>query len=265
MALSRRRYLFASAAMLLTLGVNGCSYAASETTKAINKDGKTIVYVVGTIHSDHLDSTDYSLAILERAIRKANPDQIIAEIPPDRLAEAWRGFRKNGVVSEPRVRIFPEYRDVIFPLSKSMKFEIVPAAGWTQQLSDYRDKALNRISKDPARAAQWRAHQTAQAAYSRAVGARDDDPLYIHTAQYDALVKAAQNPYETYFEEDLGQGGWKTINAAHIRLINKALDRISGQEKTVWITFGSWHKYMILKDLMTRKDVILADSRSLFQ
>ena len=251
--------------MLLSAGISGCSYAASETDKPLQSDGKTIVYVVGTIHSTHLSSAKYSLARLERAIRKANPDQIVAEIPPDRLAEAWRGFRENGVVSEPRVRIFPEYKDTIFPLTKSMKFEIVPAAGWTKQLSDYRDKALDRISKDPARAAQWAEYQKAQADYARAVAGRGDDPLFIHTPQYDALVKKAQAPYEDYFEDDLGPGGWKKINAAHIRLINKALDRISGQGKTVLITFGSWHKYMILKDLMLRNDVVLADSRSLFQ
>lgn len=265
MSLTRRHYLLASAVMLLAAGAGGCSTAASETDKAARKDGKTIIYVVGTIHTTHVNSRSYSLARLESAIRKADPDQILAEIPPDRLAEAWRGFRENGVVSEPRVRIFPEYRDLIFPLSKSMKFEIVATAGWTRQLSDFRDRALDRISKDPARAAQWRAHQQAQAEYARAAAGRGDDPLFIHTARYDELVKAAQYPYETYFEADLGQGGWKTINAAHIRLINQALDQVSGQGKTVMITFGSWHKYMILNDLMVRNDVILADSRSLFQ
>lgn len=265
MLLNRRRYLQASAGLLFLFGASGCSSAASDLNGDVNVGTKTVVYVVGTIHSDHTSSQTYSLDILERAIRRAKPDQIFAEIPPDRMVEAWRGFRENGVVDEPRVRIFPEYRDLIFPLSKKLTFEIVPVAGWTQQLSDYREHALNRLSKDLERAAQWRAHERAQAAYNKAISGHGDDPLFIHTDQYDALVKKAQQPYETYFETDLGQGGWKAINAAHARLINDGLDRISGQKKTVLMTFGSWHKYMILNALKLRSDVILRDSRSLFQ
>ena len=220
---------------------------------------------MGMIHSGHVDSKKYSLKILEQAIRNAQPDQILAEIPPDRIAEAWRGFRRDGVVSEPRVRIFPEYRDVIFPLTRKLSFEIIPTAGWTQRLADDRRKALDSISKDSARAPQWNAYQRAQRSFGKAVGNRSDDPLFIHSQDYDILVEKAQKPYEQYFEDDLGAGGWKSINAAHIRLINSALDRVSGQGKTIAITFGAWHKYKILNNLKKRDDILLLDSRSLFQ
>jgi hypothetical protein len=260
-----RKYFQISLILLLSFYINGCSSAVPEISRDNNEATKTVVYVIGTIHSSHLESQRYSLAILERAIRKANPDQIFAEIPPDRLVEAWRGFRDDGVVSEPRVRIFPEYRDVIFPLSSKMKFEIVATAGWTKELSDYRDKALCRIAKDQSRAKQWEEHQMAQSAFSKAEAGRGDDPLFIHTNGYDNLVKKAQHPYETYFERDLGKGGWKAINAAHNRLINDGLDKISGHGKVVVVTFGAWHKYMILNNLKLRDDVILRDSSILFQ
>jgi len=263
MIFDRRQYLRLGVGAVFCALIAGCT-APSEGS-ANQESGKTTVYVIGTIHSNHVGSEKYSLKILETAIRKAGPDQILAEIPPDRLAEAWRGFRQDGVVSEPRVRIFPEYRDVIFPLTRKLPFEIIPTAGWTQKLADDRRKALGVISSDSARSAEWKAHQQAQRSFGKAVGSRADDPLFIHSQAYDNLVEKAQKPYEQYFENDLGAGGWKSINAAHIRLINKALDRISGQEKTVVITFGAWHKYMILKDLEKRKDVLLLESRSLFQ
>ena len=263
MIFDRRQSLKIGASAFFLALIAGCT--APSGGKSNQESGKTTVYVIGTIHSNHVGSEKYSLKILERAIRKAKPDQILAEIPPDRLANAWRGFRQDGVVSEPRVRIFPEYRDVIFPLTQKMSFEIIPTAGWTQILADDRRRALDAISSDSARSAEWKAHQQAQSSFGKAVGSRADDPLFIHSQAYDNLVEKAQKPYEQYFEDDLGAGGWKSINAAHIRLINKALDRVSGQGKTIVITFGAWHKYMILKGLNARNDIRLLDSRSLFQ
>ncbi len=260
------RFMFSAIlTVAFSFGIAGCSTAAPGPKPTVNRDGKTIVYVLGTIHSQHLTSKKYSVDILKAAIRKADPDQILTEIPPDRFAKAQRDFDQSGTVSEPRVRIFPEYRDVIFPLSRVMKFEIVPTAAWTQQISDDRDTALRRISSDPSRKAQWNAHRKAQSDFAKAVGNRGDDPSFIHTPEYDVLVRESQTPYETYFDGDLGAGGWKNINAAHLGLVNGALNRISGQGKVIVVTFGAAHKYMIINSLMNRSDVILQDSRGLFQ
>jgi len=248
--------------------MGGSLMAAAGAGGAIARAAKpplTKLYVLGTIHSTHRTSARYSLAALERAIRRAQTDQLLAEIPPDRIAEAYRSFRETGQVTEPRTTVFPEYVDVAFPLTRELPFEIVPTAGWTREIADNRRAALRRIQNDQNRADQWAEHRAAYAQYGRDLMGRGDDPLFIHTAEYDALVEKAQSPYQNYFDADLEAGGWTQINAAHTGLINKALDDISGLGLTAMVTFGSWHEYMILKAIAGRHDIELRDARELFR
>jgi hypothetical protein len=68
-----------------------------------------------------------------------------------------------------------------------------------------------------------------------------DDPLLIHTDAYDEAVRRGMRPYADLFGEELGEGGWEQINAAHWALLDAALEERPGQR--VLIVFGSWHKY----------------------
>jgi hypothetical protein len=227
-------------------------------------DKKNRVIVLGTIHGDHKTSKRYSLAVLRRVLIAVKPDQIITEIPPERVALAFAGFRKTGRVTESRVSDFPEYVDVVFPLTTSQKFTVVGAAGWTQALADERSAALKRIAADPARRTQWNIYQQANARSEKEIGDRADDPLFIHTTEYDALVERAQTPYQQFFDADLGPGAWTPINQAHYRLIANELDRVKGRGLTIVITFSSWHKYWILRELAKRDDIDIVDPKPYF-
>lgn len=258
MTYSRRSVLAGALALPLAAPLAACMGEE-------RRSGPTQVYVLGTIHSGHLRSKAYSLDVLAEAFRRARPDVLLAEIPPDRIAEAYRSFRYDGKVTEPRTAVFPEYVDVAFPLTKELGFEIVGTAGWTQAIANDRQAALARIERDPARKRQWAEHLAAYSEYERATEGRADDPLFIHTAEYDRLVERAQTPYQRHFDADLGAGGWTSINAAHNTLIDAELDRISGQGLTAMITFGAWHKYMILRSLSRRRDIELLDPLALFE
>lgn len=249
------------AASAAALPLSGC--AGDNSVSGLN-DGKTRVTVLGTIHSTHRNSSRYSLDILREAIRRAEPDVFLTEIPPDRIEEAKRSFAEIGEVTEPRTRVFPEYTDVVFPLSQEMDFEILGTAGWTRAIADNRRVALQAIENDPARADEWAEHLAARRNYSRELDGRGDDPLFIHTGEYDEIVERAQAPYQRYFDADLGPGGWTQINRAHTDLINAGLDAASGKGLKTLITFGSWHKYMILRSLAGRDDIELQDARGLF-
>ena len=258
--LSRRTVLSSGA-----LGLAGAGLSLSGCKAASALSGLTKVTVLGTTHSNHLKSDRYSLDVLREAVRRAKPDVILAEIPPDRIAEAKRSFAETGTVTEPRTKVFPEYTDVIFPLSKEMPFEIIGTAGWTREIADNRQAALKKIEDDPARGDQWAEHLAARRQYSRDIAGRGDDPLFIHSATFDQIVEKAQAPYQQYFDADLGAGGWTQINAAHTGLIGAALDTVKGQGLSALITFGSWHKYMIKNALLPRDDVELLDPKRLFQ
>ena len=85
---------------------------------------KNKVIMLGMIHSGHVDSERYGLPVLDKVLRAIDPDYVITEIPPDRLAKAAAGFAATGAVTEPRVLRFPEYNDVLFPLTKEMDFKM---------------------------------------------------------------------------------------------------------------------------------------------
>ena len=260
MTLNRRSFVLAGlAAAVVSPALLGCSAVAEP------EPPKTKLYVMGVIHSNHLRSQRYSLEVLEAAIRKAAPDIIISEIPPDRIDKAISSFRAAGRVDEPRTQVFPEYTDVVFPLSRELGFDIVGAAGWTRKIADDRSAALMRIQDDPARAEEWAEHRAALREFLRKLNGRGDDPRFIHTPEFDRLVKASRQPYARYFDKDLGAGGWTEINQAHTSLINRQLDKISGQGLTALITFGNAHKYKILESVEARSDIELIDTRALFE
>lgn len=226
---------------------------------------KNTVIVLGMIHSGHIRSERYSLNVVENVIRKINPDYILTEIPPDRLAEAMKGFTENGVVSESRVKVFPEYKDVLFPLSTEMDFKIIPTAAWTRGMADYRRAALGRIRESETRKADWEAYLAANKASDKSIGERKDDPYFIHSEEYDAITKKSLSVYAQRFADDVGRGDWERINAAHYKLIESALENHAGEGATMLITFGAGHKYWFLEQLRRRDDIILVNPTKYFE
>lgn len=217
------------------------------------------VVLLGMIHGTHRTSERYSLEFLEAAIRAVAPDIVLTEIPPNRIEAARQGFAATGRVTESRVSVFPEYTDVLFPLSREIGFEILPAAAWTEQMNDYRSAMLARIRNDPDYRREWARHQTARRRFARALGDRADDPFFIHSARYDEITREGFAYYDKYFNDMLGPGGWTNINAAHYALIDEALDRNAYEGKRVLVTFGASHKYWFLERLRERDDIRLLD------
>ena len=223
---------------------------------------KTEVVVLGMIHSGHRTSTHYDLDVVRDLVRAIDPDSICVEIPPNRFDRAAAEFRETGTITETRVRVFPEYVDVIFPLTRELDFRIVPTAGWTAQMNDYRRAALGRISRDPARASEWAEYQASMETMDRAIQAIDgeDDPRSIHRDEYDSIIRRGLGgPYDTYFNDDLADGGWDNINAKHYALIAAHLDRVRGRGQRVLITYGAAHKGWFLRMLRKRDDVMLLE------
>lgn len=223
---------------------------------------KTQVVVLGMIHSSHRTSKRYSLDVVKDLVRQIEPDYICAEIPPNRLDKAMEQFKHDGVITESRVKVFPEYIDVIFPLLNEMNFQIIATAGWTSEMNNFRRRRMGELSVDPARTTQWQEYQTSMKVMDDAIAAIDgeDNPRAIHTNEYDALIdQGLRGPYNKYFNDDLADGGWDNINAKHYALIARQLDSIRGQGKRVLITYGAAHKGWFLRELRQRNDVELLE------
>ncbi|MEO1511779.1 MAG: hypothetical protein AAFU70_06890, partial [Planctomycetota bacterium] len=227
------------------------------------------VIVLGMIHRGHRTAEIYSTDRLERVLRAIEPGYVLTEIPPDAIDGAWSQWREAGAITEGRVRVFPEYTDVLWPLTESMGFEIIPTAGWTAEMARDRSAKL-REWRESRRAESEEVGETRAAVRAEMRSAGDpNDPMFIHTDAYDEFVRRAQEPYNRHFNDDLGPGGWDNINAAHWSRIEDALDELSGEGATVVITYGSWHKYWFMDRLRervrVRGDVELVDPRPYFR
>ena len=112
---------------------------------------KNELILLGMIHSGHYEHKSYSLRVLREIIEKVNPDLILAEILPGRFIKAMEDWKENKFILDSRVNQFPEYSEVIIPLSESMKFEIIPTSAWTEGMSILREKKLDEIHQNSAR------------------------------------------------------------------------------------------------------------------
>lgn len=218
------------------------------------------VVMVGVIHSGHETSTTFSLDVVRDLVRVIDPDYWLTEIPPNRWDQAWREYQNNGAVREPRTIRFPEYMGVLFPLSEELDFEVIPTAGWTEPMSDFRAAYLDANSNDPDLVDEWAEYQAAVVASAEALAeGAADDPRWIHTDEYDAAYDIRMQTYARLFDPDLGPGGWDAINASHYANIARALDEHRGEGARFLITYGAGHKGPFLEELRKRDDIVLLD------
>lgn len=220
-------------------------------------DERNEVIVLGMIHGEHRTSERYGLDVVEELVRAIDPDYWLVEIPPNRLERAITQFESAGEITEPRVVRFPEYVDVLFPLTRELDFEIVATAGWNRYMSDFRAQRLREIQDDPAWAVAWEQYEQASAQADSAVraGGAPDDPRWIHTDAYDAALEIRYSVYNRLFNDELGPGGWDHINAAHYANISETLDRHCGEGRRFLITYGAGHKGWFLRALRERDDI----------
>ena len=241
----------------------GSSAADSPAPSDPPSDGEAAlneVVVLGVIHSGHETSEMFSLEVVRDLVREIDPDYWLTEIPPNRWDRAWAEFEATGTVEEPRVRRFPEYMEGLFPLSRELDFEVIPTAGWTEPMSDFRAAYLDAYSRDPDRADGWAEYRAAAEASAEALAAgAADDPRWIHTDAYDEAYDIRMQTYARLFDADLGPGGWDAINASHWAYIEAGLDRHRGEGVRFLLTYGAGHKGPFLRELRQRDDIVLLD------
>ncbi len=218
------------------------------------------VVVLGMIHGGHVTSEAFSLEVVRDLVREIAPDYWLTEIPPNRWDRAWAEYQASGSVEEPRTRVFPEYMDALFPLTRELDFEVIPTAGWTEPMSDFRAAYLDAYSRDPERAGAWAEYQAAATASAEALAAgTGDDPRWIHTDAYDDAYDIRMQVYARLFDADLGPGGWDAINASHWAYIERSLDRHQGEGARFLLTYGAGHKGPFLRELRRRDDIVLLE------
>lgn len=222
---------------------------------------KNEVIVMGMIHSGHRTNPNYNIETIKALVREIKPDYILTEIPPDRYPQARKEFDELDTIIESRVRVFPEYVDAIFPLTREMDFEIIPTAGWTKPMNDYRNQRLREIRQDTAWAERWEAYQEAGRKSREAMNSAGDsnDPYFINSNAYDEAGEIRYEAYNRILNETLLLGGWDNINIPHYWHIEKAIEKHRGEGKRFLITYGAGHKGWFLRELRKRDDIIIKE------
>ena len=224
---------------------------------------KNEVLVMGMIHSGHRTVEGYNIEVVNNLVRAIDPDYILVEIPPDRYPIAKEEFDEKDTITEPRTRVFPEYVEGLFPLSKELDFEMIPTAGWTAPMNNYRRQKLNAIRNDTSRTDDWAIYTEAGQRSARLMEKMGDrnDPYFIHTDLYDSIVDIRYQVYNELFNEELLLGGWDNINIAHYWHIEKALEKHRYEGKRFLITYGAGHKGWFLRELRKRDDITLIEMK----
>ena len=224
---------------------------------------KNEVIIMGMIHGEHRTNPNYNIEVVKQLIREIDPDFILTELPPDRYPIARKEFDELDTIMESRVRVFPEYVDAVFPLTREMDFEIIPTAGWTKPMNDFRNKRLREIQADTAWTERWAEYQAAGRKSSEALKAAGDsnDPYFINSDAYDAANEIRYEAYNRILNDELLLGGWDNINIAHYWNIEKALNEHKNEGKRFLITYGAGHKGWFLRELRKRDDIKIIEMK----
>lgn len=221
---------------------------------------ETEVAVLGMIHNGHRSSRLWGLKQVAETIRSIAPDVVCVELPPDRWRRVWKDYAERGVVEDSRARVFPEYVDMLLPLKLELGFQVEPCAAWTSEMAALRRERIRRFDTDPAWSQRRAEYERRRSQVAQSLGdspRAEDDPRFIHSDRYDRRTEQRLSVYDEFLNEWIGPGGWTNINEAHMRLIDRAIDRHPG--KRILITFGAGHKYWFLSRLRERRNVRLLD------
>ena len=247
----------------ITSGVVGLSCSAqTNSVSAPAEDSKpepisnpvTTVFVLGTIHGEHKTSERFGIEVLKQILRAFDPNVLLTEIPPARWPTALAQHRDGGPITESRVARFPEYTEAFVGLLDELEMDLVPCAAWTETMAT--DRAAKLAEWKTTRPRDTAAVDEGFAAIDAAIQSLgpSDDPLVIHSDEYDEAVRKGMRIYDSVFGADLGPGGWTAINRAHYALIEAALEKVPPGSR-VMISFGAWHKYWFVEKLRQRDDV----------
>lgn len=253
-----RRWLFA-----ILAGLAACRGSTSTPPRI---EGRTEVVILATIHGAHLRSEGYSLAVLEGIVSRVDPDVVLVEIPPARFDKALQEVDELGeqasaeTIDDPWLRAFPELYKVVLPQRDELGYEVVPVSGWTPEVS--KDRKAYRAEhpqgpREPDSSATRSAFKAA-AAKHRA----NENPRWLNGPEYLELSGRAERAKSNAADHELGQAGVEAINAAHFRLVARAIEEHRGRR--ILLVYGALHRWYMQPRIEAMQGVTLLDVRRFF-
>jgi len=245
----RRRH-----ALLLFVTACGSSWQGWEDVARV--EGRTEVFVIGTLHGPLRHGGDYPHERIASLLREAAPDVVLVEVPPARMDTVRQAAASGG--EDEWLASFPELPTVLTTAAE-LGVPVVPVSGWTPELTaDWK--------------AYWEAHPEGPEAeaYRRAAGQlartlddEGDDPEWIHSARYRRLTRWRDEALQTFAGEELGAAAPHARRRAHVRRIIDAIKDARGRR--VAIVFDARRRWMIEEALEAEPEVTRLYVRGLLE
>ncbi|MCB9507002.1 MAG: hypothetical protein H6698_06430 [Myxococcales bacterium] len=197
---------------------------------------RATVLVLGTVHEAHLQS-GYPLDIVERVVRRFDPDIVLVELTADELEGALASYESVGSdalpadITDARLRVLPELYRVVFPLRDELGFRVLGVAGLDAAAAADRDTYILAEPHGPAErdyvlaAARFQTQFIAHGGYG--------DSAWLNSEAYEAYSGAVARWLSFYSEEAMGRGGPLHSNARAMAAIEDVLAGAAGQRVLV--------------------------------
>lgn len=225
----------------------------------VRAPGRTEVIFVGTLHRRHLVDDAYSMQTLDRLVRAAEPEVLVAEVPPARLEKVRRAVL--GERPDPWLESFPELAAVVFPLAEELGVPVVPGSGWTRQATDDWQAYWAAHPQGPEGELWRRAH----ARVTERLAEEGSAPEWIHAPLYRELTAWDATALSTHAGRSLGAADPLLLYRRHARLLREALRRHRG--KRVVVVFDARVRWYFERELRELGDpsILVHDSRALLE
>ncbi|MEM9072530.1 MAG: hypothetical protein AAGE52_28745 [Myxococcota bacterium] len=222
--------------------------------KAITREpARTEVVIIGSLHRVHLHDEDYPMRILEALIRAAEPEVVVAEIPPAGFARVSAAHAAEE--EDPWLTSFPELSAVVFPLHDEFGFELVPGSGWRRAMTDEWTGYWERHPSGPEEPL----FQQVWTHRERRLGEEGADPMWIHSPTYRNLTQWGDNALATH--ADLGEADPLRVCRAHAVRVDAAIRAHEG--KRIAVVFDARRRWCLERAVRELPGVVLHDTRAL--
>ena len=237
--------------VLISLANFGCGPDAwSDVTR---EPDRTEVVFVPSLHRVHLHDEEYPMAMLEALVRAAEPEVVIAEIPPAGQSRIESALSSDE--SDPWLESFPELAQVVYPLRAELGFEVVAASAWERRVSeDWR--------------AYWSAHPTGPDAelYQNAAihfasvnEDEDNDPEWLCSPTYRRLAGWTDTALSSHAAEALGAADPITLGRKHASNVVRAI--LAHQGKRIVVLWDARKRWILEREVRTLPNVVVHDTR----
>lgn len=237
--------------VLISLANFGCGPDAwADVTR---QPDRTEVVFVASLHRVHLHDDEYPMALLERLVRAAEPEVVVAEIPPAGLARIEAAALSEE--SDPWLESFPELAQVVYPLREELGFELVAASAWERQVSDDWARYWSEHPDGP----EVELYQNAATHFARVNEDEENDPEWLHSPTYRRLSAWADTALSSYAAEELGAADPIRLGRKHAASVVRAV--LANQGRRIVVLWDARKRWILEREVRTLPNVVVHDTR----